>query len=311
MKIATLTMNPALDVSATINRLMPDKKMRCEVQKHDAGGGGINVARAIKNLGGESLAIFPAGGREGEHIKEILIDADVSFKCIETQSPTRENLSVKEESTGNEYRFIMPSGELSKVEQQACLQAIIELPADTEYLVASGSLPPGVDVNFYSRIVKIANEKNIKCIVDTSGQPLVQAVEEGVWMLKPNRRELGHLTGKEKVSGMELEKTVREIIRKEKVSVLAVSLGGRGALLATDERMNYITPPAVNKNSTVGAGDSMVAAIVLSAARGDNIVDAAIRGVAAGSAATMAPGSELCRKEDVDTIFNWIKERWC
>ncbi|WP_057937785.1 1-phosphofructokinase family hexose kinase [Algoriphagus resistens] len=309
MKIATLTISPALDKSTTIDRLQPEKKLRCEEPSYEPGGGGINVSRAINILGGESLAIYAAGGPEGDQIEELLEKEGIIQHRIKTQKPTRENLLVMESSTGYHYRLGMPGSELSESELQQCLDAVHDLADDVEYLVASGSLPPGAPEDFYGQVAKIARDKNIKCIIDTSGKALLKAAESGVCIMKPNLSELSALAGKEKISGMEQEEIARKIINEGKAEILIVSLGARGAMLATKEILEYVVPPTVKQKSTVGAGDTMVGGIVLSLSRGDDIHDAIKWGVAAGTAATMTPGTELCRKEDVEEIFDWISSK--
>lgn len=309
MKIATLTLNPALDKSTSIERLQSEKKLRCEEPAYEPGGGGINVSRAIKILGGESLAIYAAGGNEGDQIEMLLKNEGIAQLRIKTESPTRENLMVMESSTSNHYRFGMPGSKLSKSELQQCLEAIQDLPDETEYLVASGSLPPGTPEDFYGEVAKIAQEKNIKCVIDTSGKALLQAAEAGVCIIKPNLSELSSLAGKEEVTGMEQEEIARKIIKDGKADILIVSLGARGAMLATKDTLEYVVPPTVKIKSTVGAGDSMVAGIIFSISRGDTMREAIKWGVAAGTAATITAGTELCRKEDVEEILKWINKK--
>ncbi|GAA5033252.1 phosphofructokinase [Marivirga lumbricoides] len=309
MKIVTLTLNPALDKSTSAKMLQPEKKIRCEAPRYEPGGGGINVSRAIHMMGGESLAIYAAGGPAGDKIHSLLSEEGVEQQLIQVKNPTRENLMVMETSTGNQYRFGMPGSELSEEELAQCLRAIKELPDEVEYLVASGSLPSGAPSDFYAQIVKIASEKGIQCLVDTSGEALLEAANAGVRFMKPNLGELSEMAGMEEISGMQQEEIARKVIEEGKAEVLIVSLGARGAMLATKDTIEYIVPPTVKQASTVGAGDSMVAGFILSLSRGESIQKAVKWGVAAGTAATMTPGTELCKKEDVERIFKWFQER--
>lgn len=309
MKIATLTISPALDKSTSIDKLQAEKKLRCEEPSYEPGGGGINVSRAIKILEGESLTIYAAGGPEGDRIEELLEKEGLDQQRIKIKKPTRENLLVVETSTNNHYRLGMPGTELSESELQQCLDAVRNLPEEVEYLVASGSLPPGAPVDFYGQVAKIAREKNIKCVIDTSGKAMLKAVEAGVYIIKPNLSELSALAGKETISGTEQEDIARKIIEEGRADILIVSLGARGAMLVTKDTLEYVVPPTVKQSSTVGAGDTMVAGVILSLSRGEDIHDALRWGVAAGTAATMTPGTELCRKNDVQQIFEWIKSK--
>lgn len=308
-KIVTLTLNPALDKSTETVRLLPDEKLRCDPPHWEPGGGGINVSRALKLLGGHSLCIYLAGGPSGAKMEELLRAEGVEQLRISSKEATRENLVVFEKSTQRQYRFGMPGAKVTEEELNACLDAIRNLPEEVEYLVASGSLPGGAPDDFYATIARIAREKKIKCVIDTSGPALMKAADYGVGLLKPNLSELSEMAGKEYVNALEQEEIAKKVIREGKASILAVSLGPRGAMLATRDTIEYVVPPTVKLVSTVGAGDSMVAGMVLALSLGKSMKDVIRWGVAAGTAAVMTPGSELCRREDVDEIFNWLKEK--
>lgn len=309
MKIVSLTLNPALDKSTSIDRLQAQKKLRCKEPVYHPGGGGINVSRAIKILGGESLAIYAGGGPVGDKIEELLKKEEVNQQRVNVKENTRENLMVVENLTGNHFRFGMPGANAGQEGLQKCLDAIKNLPDDVKYLVASGSLPPDAPDDFYGTIAEIAKSKNIKCIIDTSGKALVKASEMGVCIMKPNLGELSTLAEKKEISGLEQEKIAKKIINEGKADILIVSLGARGAMLVTKDSIEYVVPPTVKQDSTVGAGDSMVGALVLSLSRGDSLQDAVRWGVAAGTAATITPATELCRKKDVEKIYNWLSKK--
>jgi 6-phosphofructokinase 2 len=309
MKIVTLTLNPALDKSTHIERLLSEKKLRCEEPVYEPGGGGINVSRALKIMGSESMAIYVAGGPAGEKLQELLEKEGIEQKVIPTQEHTRENFMVMEDSTGNHFRFGMPGSRVSEKEVQACLQAVRELPDEVEFLVASGSLPPGAPDDFYGQVAGLAKEKNIKCIVDTSGKALEKAAETGVYLFKPNLGELSKLAGKDEISAFEQEEIAQKIIKEGKAEILIVSLGARGALMVTKDSIEYVVPPTIKQQSTVGAGDSMVAGVVLSLSRGDELSEVLKWGVAAGTAATITAGTELCRKDDVEKIYRWLNQK--
>lgn len=309
MKIVTLTLNPALDKSTSTERLLPEDKLRCEPPVYEPGGGGINVSRAIRIIGGQSLAIYLAGGPSGQKMEALLKEEGIEQRVIKGKNATRENFMVMESSTDRQYRFGMPGAEVSQEELAQCLQLVKELPDEVEYLVASGSLPPGAPDDFYGQIAKIAQERNIQCVIDTSGPALKKAAEMGLCLMKPNLKELSQLAGKEYVSAMEQEEIAQEIIKKGKAKMLILSLGARGAMLANGDTIEYVVPPTVKQQSTVGAGDSMVAGIVLSLSRGESLREVIKWGVAAGTAATMTAGTELCRKEDVENILNWLNNK--
>ena len=271
----------------------------------EPGGGGINVARAIKKLGGEATAIFPSGGYTGKFFNHLLENENVTSVIIETTNETRENIIVFDESTNNQYRFGMPGTDLSENEWKQCLKEVKKI-SKAEFIIASGSLPPGVPLNIYAQLAKIAKHNNAKFIVDTSGEALNQAADEGVYLLKPNLAELSSLTGIKKIDVANVEEVAKELIRKKGCDVIVGSLGIAGAILVTKSETYRITPPQVDRKSTVGAGDSMVAGIVYSLSRGMNLKQVLQYGVACGTAATMNPGTELCRKEDAEKLFKLL-----
>lgn len=305
-KIITITFNPAIDKSTTVEKLMPDKKLNCELPVYEPGGGGINVARAIKKLGGEATAVYLAGGYSGVKFTELLSDESIETIVTKTQNDTRENLVVVETSTNKQFRFGMPGLRVNEQEWQACLQSIEDIN-DVDFIVASGSLPEGIPTDIFARIALIAQKKKAKYIVDTTGEALIKAVEVGVYLIKPNLGELSALVGVEELNIESVGKVANQLIEKGKCEALAVSMGADGAMLVTKDSMVAIKPPKVERKSTVGAGDSMVAGIVLSLSKNKSLVESVQFGVACGTAATMNEGSELCRKEDAERLFDLIK----
>lgn len=306
MKIATLTLNPALDKSTSVDRLAPELKLRCAPIRLDAGGGGINVSKGIRKLGGESTAVFPAGGATGLQLQSILKTAGVATRVHTVPGETRENFSVTETSTNLQYRFTMPGPELSENQADVCLSIIAQLRPD--YLVASGSLPPGLPVTYYEKVAAFAKKIGARLILDTSGAALQAAADEGLYLLKPNLTELSALTGKEKLEMNQVDDAALEIIKQGKCEVVVVSLGAQGALLVTREGFEHIPAPHVPKQSTIGAGDSMVAGMVWALSEGKTFREMARIGVACGTAATMNPGTELFEAADVQRLLEWIEQ---
>ncbi|MDZ4794055.1 MAG: 1-phosphofructokinase family hexose kinase [Bacteroidota bacterium] len=305
--IITITFNPAIDKSTSVAALIPEKKLKCTEPVYEPGGGGINVARAIKKLGGEATAVYLAGGYTGKAFSELLIKESVQSIVIETAESTRENLVVAETASNQQYRFGMPGPHIQEHEWKDCLTAIEKIN-DVEYIVASGSLPKGVPTDIFARIAIIAKRKNAKLIVDTSGEALKQAVNEGVYLIKPNVGELSSLVGKEELNIELVDDVARTVIEKGKCEVVVVSMGPAGAMLVTKDMVQQIIPPAVIRKSTVGAGDSMVAGMVLSLSQNKNLIETVQYGVACGTAATINPGTELCRLEDAEHLYRVINK---
>lgn len=305
-KIITITFSPAIDKSTSVVALIPDKKLNCAIPIYEPGGGGINVARAIKKLGGEATAVYLAGGYSGIKLTQLLTDESIESIVTKIQNSTRENLVVVENNTNKQFRFGMPGLKVSETEWQACLKSIEDIN-NVDFIVASGSLPEGIPSDIFARIALIAQNKKAKFIVDTAGEALKQAVQAGVYLIKPNLGELSALLGKEELSPESAENVARELIEKGKCEVVVVSMGAEGAMLVTKDLTIPMKPPTVERKSTVGAGDSMVAGIVLSLSKNKSLIESVQYGVACGTAATMNEGSELCRKEDAERLYKLIK----
>lgn len=307
-RIVTVTFSPCIDKSTSVPVLLPEKKLKCSAPKLEPGGGGINISRAIKKLGGGAITIFPSGGYTGKYFNYLLQQEDIETVIIETSNETRENIIVVDEATNKQYRFGMPGTPLQEREWQQCLQAVAEAE-NAGFVVASGSLPPGVPMDIYARLAKLCRKINAKFIVDTSGEALVNAADEGVYLLKPNLGELAALAGRqdEKLSNEDVKNLSREIISKGKCEVFVVSMGAAGAMLITATASWQFTPPKVTPKSTVGAGDSMVAGIIHALQQGKSIEDAVKLGVACGTAATMNAGTELFKPEDLTSLLPLVQ----
>ena len=305
--IVTVTFSPCIDKTTSVKKLLPDKKLHCAAPKLEPGGGGINVARAIKKLGGNATAIFPSGGYTGKYFNHLLEVESIHAVIIEVQNETRENIIVLDEAENAQYRFGMPGTNLNDAEWMQCLKAVEEIQ-DISFIVASGSLPPGVPLNIFAQLAKIAKNKNAKFLVDTSGEALREAVNEGVYLLKPNLGELCFLSGKTHLKLHEIEAAAKEIIEEGKCEVVVISMGAQGALFVTNDLIKTIVPPAVIRKSTVGAGDSMLAGIVYYLSKQKDITEAVKYGVACGTAATMNTGTELCNLKDVEKIYGLMNK---
>jgi 6-phosphofructokinase 2 len=301
-------MNPSLDKSASANQVMPGRKLRCDHPSIEPGGGGINVSRAILRLGGKSMAYFTMGGFFGQMFTDILQQEEIEHHPFKIKENTRLNLTIFEKDSGQQYRFGMPGPEMSEHEWKNCFESIQEhiKEGNYEYFVVSGSLPRNVPSDFYRRLAHTAKDAGIKMIVDTSGDALIEVAKEGVYLLKPNMREVAQLADHEIENETQLQEVTQTIVEKGQAQVVIVSLGAAGALLVSKERVEQIKAPTVKIRSRIGAGDSMVAGLVLALASGKTLYHAACFGVAAGSAAVMTSGTELCRRKDTEQLFKQI-----
>ena len=305
-QIATVTINPSLDKSTHFKELVDEQKIRCEQPRYDAGGGGINVSKAIAELGGNSLCLFTSGGSAGEMLEELLQKKNMETKVIRTKSWTRENFIAFENKTKAQYRFGFPGNELSEAEQKSIIDTIKEIK--TNFLVLSGSLNDGLPTNFYHTIAEKAKVSGIKVIVDTSGDSLKKVIETGVYLIKPNIGELAKLMGVEYLEKNDVEKAAKTLIENKYSEIVVVSLGAEGAFLVTEDQTEFVNAPKIEKKSTVGAGDSMVGGMVWALSQNKTLKEVIQWGVACGTAATMNEGTQLFKKEDAERLFQELQK---
>ena len=307
-KIFSLTMNPSIDKNSGVRQLEPNRKLRCQEPAFAPGGGGINVARAIHNLGGDVQTVYPGGGPTGDMLELLLNREEIPNLRIKTKNWTRGNFAVIEEVTNNQYRFEMPGAHLFDDEWKNCLKTILKEAQKADFLVASGSLPPGVPDDFYAQLARSTHGTRLKLIVDASGESLKRLEGSGVFLLKPDLQELREFTGCELLSEEDQVSAAREIVNNGTCDALVVSLGGDGAILVTRDFQHRFHSPAVLVKSRVGAGDSAVAGIVLGLTRNMDLKESVMFGIASGASAVMTPVNELCRRDETERIFNRMKE---
>lgn len=300
--ILTITMNPALDISTTTDQVYGGHKLRCRGSHLGPGGGGANVARVIQRLGGQALAIYTAGGTTGDTYRKLMEAEGIPALVVPVRGSTRQDFTVDESTTGKQFRFVLEGAEVTESEWRNCLQLIWRSMRPGGYVVASGSLPPGAPEDFYARIARMARETGTRCIVDASGPALAQALAEGVYLAKPSRRELAEFTGSLLDSRESQLAAVSALIAAGSAEFVALTLGDAGAVLASKSGTIWLPCPSVPVVSSVGAGDSFLAAFVMRLAQGSPAAAALRTAVAAGSAAVMAPATELCRLKDIERL---------
>ena len=305
--ILTVTLNPCIDKSSKVEILKPESKMRCTEIVHEPGGGGINISKALKKLDTPSVALFPAGGHNGNMLCSLLKEEGILFHAVDTKTETRENWVVLETSTNKQYRFTFPGREVSEETIKTLIDQIRSFAP--QYVIASGSLPQGLPDYFYGLIVKNAEAVGAKCIVDTSG-PALQALKgRHAYLIKPNIGELCKMLNIEWLDKNDVPDAAQQAIRDGFAQIIVVSMGPSGAWLVNNEKKYFVEAPAVEKRSTVGAGDSMVAGITSMLLKQKTFKEALAFGVACGSAATMNEGTKLFNKEDAEQLYKIIIQK--
>jgi 6-phosphofructokinase 2 len=301
--ILTLTLNPTIDLSTSVGEVVPVHKLRCSAVRRDPGGGGINVARVVRRLGSDVVAVYPVGGLIGALLRTLTDAEGVQSRTVPIAHETREDVTVFCEASQQQYRFVLPGPALVEAEWRACLKAVEAYDAALTYVVASGSLPPGVPPDSLGNLAAIAKAKGAKLVIDSTKPALQAALEKGVHLIKPNLRELRELIGEPLESRDDWVGACRRLAQAGGADYVALTVGEHGALLVTRDEAWFGSGPPVGLVSAVGAGDSFLGAMVWALDTGHPPHEALRHGVAAGSAAILTPATDLCHKTDVERLL--------
>lgn len=304
--VLTVTLNPALDLGTQIGSIVPNVKLRCAPAHLDPGGGGINVSRAMRILGGRSRTFVVLGGHNGEHMAKLMNEAGLEIIVHPSRGETRSSLSVIEESTGDQYRFMLPGPEWNALDLTAASASITAAAIPGGLAVISGSIPPGVPDSILLDLSRSLNARGVGVIVDTSGEPLhiIANAGEGVThVLRMNSHEAEDLAGRALTHLEESADFASSLVERGAARIVIVARGGEGSVLATRDLRLHARAPQGPVHSLVGAGDSFVGAFTHGLAMEEDLGRALSRGVAAASAAVMTAGTKLCRREDAEAIL--------
>lgn len=299
--ILTLTLNPAVDIACATEAVVPQHKLRTHGERMDPGGGGVNVSRVLHELGARTEAIILSGGVFGRHLEGLIEAEGVACRPIRIAGNTRIAMTVHDETSGGEYRFVGEGPQIQPTEIEAVAAAVAQ--AEAEWLVISGSLPRGIATDMLGRLVRRAHEAGRRVVLDTSGPALKSALGQGLALIKPSLREFEELVGEKLPTAAAQDEAARRLVRDGAAERIAVSLAAQGALLATREGVVRRPAIPVKAVGTVGAGDSFLAAMVLALAR-DEAAESALRwGLAAGAAAVMSTGTARPKRATIEALF--------
>lgn len=303
--ILTVTLNPALDLSTSVDALRPDDKLRCAAPSLDTGGGGVNVARAIGELGGRAAAFVALSGHVGAQYRDLLEAEPLDPVIFDVPGETRQSLAVTDAATGRQYRFVMPGPHWSPNLAAGAIEAIVAAAPRDGYVVLSGSQPPGVPVHFPADLAAGIETRGARLILDTSGPPLRALLGIGQarhHVLRLDRVESAELAGRPLDSRAAVADFARALVDAGTAEVVVLALGADGSVLATKSGRWHADTAPVPVKSKVGAGDSFVGAFTLALALGAAPEAALVQGCAAASAAVMTDASALCLRADVETL---------
>jgi 1-phosphofructokinase len=293
--ILTLTLNPSLDRTIEIPELVRGAMVRAGSTRLDPGGKGVNVARALAAHKLPTCAVVPRGGPEGRQLTELLEEEGIDVCAVPVTGHTRSNVSLVEPD-GEVTKINEPGGELAADDLERIVKAVLDTAASADWVVASGSLPPGVPETFYGDLGNRLAERGVSLAVDTSGPALTAALAARPTLVKPNREELAEF------AGFPID-TVGDVVRaatwmrEQGADTVLASLGADGAVLVDKQGVRCGESPVSSGRSTVGAGDAMLAGYLAGGVTGG---DALIEALSWGAAAVRLPGSRMPGPDDVD-----------
>lgn len=304
--IATVTLNPSLDRTVTVEELVMDEANRWTSLRRDPGGKGINVSRVIHELGGKTVAYGFIGGLDGETLKHLLQQQGVPFDFTPIKGEIRSNFIIADLCSCHQTRIDAPGPHIMRHELQKLVQKVKHLNPKPDYLVFAGSVPPAVPADIYRHLIEAAKNNGIKTVLDSDNKWLKEGMKAKPNVIKPNVHEAEELLDKHLRSETAIAKALKLLVDRG-IEVAVISRGKEGLIAANGEMVLKAIPPQVEVRSTVGAGDSTIAGLVLKLNEGLGIDEACRWAVAAGTAATLTPGTELCRREDVEKLLSKVK----
>ncbi len=307
-EILTITVNPALDLSTEAPAVVPDRKLRCTAPQLHPGGGGVNVSRAIANLGGTSHTLLAYGGHTGEMLVDLLRQEGLEPESLDVDYPTRQSVSVTDRANGLQYRFMMPGPPWTQADCDTAREKIHHSIRPGAFVIPSGSLPPGMSEDFFLDLNDTVKADAGRMIMDTSGRALEHAVARraGLYVLRMDLAEARELSGT-RLPGVADIAALATRLREEGVAeIVMIAAGAQGTVIATEDWRGLTRPPVVVPVSKIGAGDSFIGAFALSLTRGEDAVTACSWGTAAAASAVTTEGTELCHREETERFFQEV-----
>lgn len=302
--IRTMTLNPAVDKTIEIDNFQAGIVNRVKSIRQDAGGKGINVSKVIKSLGYKSKAVGVLSGSAGNLIKGYLDIEYIENDFLMTEGETRTNIKIVDKVNHTNTDINESGPFISEEDLEKVKDKLLDDLNDKSVVVFSGSVPKNVDKNIYRILIEKANEKGAKTILDADGELLKNGIEAGPYMIKPNIHELETLFSR-KIQGIEDIVLFSRKLLKYGIEVIAVSLGEIGALFVNKDATALVHGIKVDIVSTVGAGDSMVAALAVSLDNNFDFEKSIKLAVACGTANVTTSGTQAA---DIDIVRNFEKQ---
>ena len=305
--VLTITLNPALDLATATEEVAPGPKLRCAAPRADAGGGGVNVARAIIRLGGAATAFVALGGATGIQHAQLLQAEGVALAQFGVEGETRQSLTVTEGRSGDQYRFVLPGPTWDELQTRCAIERITAELRGCTVAVFSGSLPPGVPATLPAQLAAITRQGGAALLIDTSGTALRSLISDpqpdyAPAVLRMDAAEATEMAGRPMPRAQDSADFAAELVERGVAGCVVVARGADGSVMATPTARLHCCPPHVDVVSRVGAGDSFTGAFALALAQGREMSDCLRAGTAAAAAAVMTEATALCRREDVERL---------
>ncbi|QIS12527.1 1-phosphofructokinase family hexose kinase [Nocardia arthritidis] len=307
--ILTATLNPAVDTTFEVDRLVGEGKNRARVRSVRGGGGGINVARCVTRLGGSAMALHTAGREVGQLLNRLLDAEGLAHQPIEVGAETRNAFVVGEQFTGHSFHIVPDGAPLSAADTRRCMEAILAVAPRYPYLVVTGSVPSGFDENFCAELVERMRRYDTRIVLDIAGAQLRNVLRERAFLIRLDRREASALIGAP-IDGFAAARAANEYLLDLGATVHAVTtVGALGAVYSNEEAHHRISapPPPLPPRSDACAGDSLIGALTYRLAAGASCLAACEYGVAAAAATVLLPGTDIFQRSTVDAFIAEVR----
>lgn len=304
--ISTITLNPSIDKTVYVSKLICNDTNRISKVEVDAGGKGINCARMLAELGAEATALAFLGGETGEYIRCVLAKAGVGVEYVETTKPTRTNICIEDTSGAHPTTLNERGGPIEHKELVELFEKAKDLSRQSSYVVIGGSVPLGVNPDVHKVLVQIASAGGAKAILDADGEALMDGLQSKPFMIKPNREEAERLLDTTFESKTEVAHGALAL-SKLGIELVVISLGKQGAVACYDGAIYDAVSPDCEPRSTIGSGDSLIAGMICGLEKGLSIEESLALGCAAGAATALSDGTEIGKKSEIDRLLKDAK----
>ncbi|MGH1412564.1 MAG: 1-phosphofructokinase family hexose kinase [Pelagimonas sp.] len=303
--ILTVTLNPALDLATSVGQVVPNLKLRCGPETAEPGGGGVNVARAVMQLGGAAQALVALGGNTGRTLQDLLISQGLETVRIEAPAETRHSFAVTDQSSGEQFRFVLSGPSWTDEQLDIMLNQLDNIAAPDAFVVLSGSMPPGAKPGFIPQTCARLGARR-QLVVDTSGAHLeaqANGPQPAPAVLRMDSHEAETLSGRTLATQEESARYAQELRQRGAGKLVIIARGKDGSVMADADGLWHVNASNETVVSAIGAGDSFVGGFVMGLAQGQPAPEALRYGAAAASAAVISPGTQLCRRDDWDRLL--------